>query len=1140
MLSKFSFGKYKSCKAFLYVFIILLPNFALTQDLNKTHFKTPPAQYGPYVWWHWMNGNISKEGITKDLESFKEKGIRGATILNIGDIRNTVPKGDVLFMSKEWQELFAFSLDEADRLGLELGFHNCDGWSTSGGPWITPENSMKELVWSKQIVQGGQHVELNLKQPPSRLNFYKDIAVLAYQSGKEEHLIAKNRPLLTLSNQENTKQLHDGNPKTWAGVSADPDGNVFIQFDFGEKVVKEKIQLLFFIERTFPSKPYKVELHLSQNGNNFYKHHSFTIKNNNRLIDPVVETFESVKSRYYKFVFANVGQKTDNDAVASMFKVNPATIKLAEIELLNKQEIPHWNPGIKWLLAKLASVRHQRWMFSDVFGASADKSTLSPDKIIDITNHTNDHGELQWDFPDGHWTVLRMGYTTTGVTNHPSTDEGRGLECDKLSEEALDIHIENFAAIMLQQNNDHLGNALNYILIDSWEALFQNWTESFSEEFKQKRQYDIMSYLPVLAGETVTSQEDSEYFLYDFRKTISDLLMENYYGKFKEFCHQHSLEMRAEVIYGHSNHPPVDVLHSYGITDVPMTEFWSIDHQGNRQVNNRRVFTDNAASAAHIYGKDIVRAEAFTEGLRKGYWNRDLFDRKSSGDYNFCEGINQYVLHCSPHQPDTLVPGFALGDNGAHFQRKNTYWKHINPWINYLSRCQYMLRQGKFVADIAYFIGDDIPNNFIIGDDYQIPEGYRADKLNPYILSKLEVENGKIVLDNGPSYEMLIIPDNRKLSVSSIKTIASLLDNGGVVITSKKDAQKIRNYNSNTSGVNLYDISDEKSLEQIISLLEISKDFTYQASPENVIINFVHRKTSTEDIYFITNPVYDSVVVNASFRVNNKNIEIWDAETGEIYLPVQYQQSNERTDIPLTLSPASSVFVVFRNNKDQQQVQIDNVTRNNKQFVIDYKDVTSQPGKNEAFVNFRYNGHYVLDFSNNTSKTIIVDDIPKAMRITGPWKIQFDDNHIITTDTLFSWTKHHDYKYYAGSATYYNSFNLSDEQLENTDALTLDLGTVKSFARVYINGKEVVDMWKPPFSVDIQNLVTQGKNEIEIVVTNLWHNRLIGDLNVPKDQKSIWTTSPIERWFDKDAPLESSGLMGPVRIITGKKVPIDN
>ncbi len=851
-------------------------------------FASPPDSAKPYTWWHWMNGMITAEGITLDLEAMKEAGLGGAQLFNVTD---GIPEGPVDFASPEWFDLVEHAVEVADRLGLKLTIHNCAGWSSSGGPWITPDLAMKIVVTSEIHVKGPQHFQGVLPKPFARRGYYRDIAVVAFPTppaalAGRAALDTTAKVTSSLANF-NPQVLLDGNPDTAVGFTCGSQRADWVQFAFDKPFTARSLQVTTSAAGTF-------ELQSSQDGVHFSLVKRFGTRRPDIIRVPVTVVFKPTTARYFRLL--GTGERARR-------------LGLAEVELNAGWRLPDW-------AAKAGYQRRDRtapYQGKAPEGTAVQSSKLRQLKSVDIT------GRLDWQVPPGDWTIMRVGYTLTGKENHPAPAAGRGLECDKLSREAVDFHFEALMGKLLKRAGPHTPRALDSVLVDSYEVGCQNWTQKMPAEFKRLRGYDLLPYLPVFSGRVVDSVETTERFLWDFRRTLADLYAENYFGRFAELAHQHGLLFYTEP-YGNGN---FDDLQSGGKADIPMSEFW---------VGQGHTDSKVATSIAHTYGRKFVGAESFTASENQAGWRNYPFRLKSQGDAMFCYGINRFIFHRYAHQPWVdLVPGMTMGPHGFHFDRTITWWPEAHAWLSYLSRCQFMLQQGLPVSDVLYFVGENSPNSM---PAVQHVQGYDYDACDTYVLlHRLSVENGRLVLPEGTSYRLLVLPPARAMTPEIARRVAELVQAGATVLgppperspslSGGPDADQVvqaiaREVWGNCDGKRLFvhkygkgRVIYGKSVHEALELLEVAPDFTYEGVGFLASLDYIHRKVGPADVYFVSNQLNHEVVVRCAFRVKNKLPELWHPDTGKRELAPVWQKAGDRTEVTLRLAPAGSVFVVF-------------------------------------------------------------------------------------------------------------------------------------------------------------------------------------------------------------------------------------
>jgi hypothetical protein len=1046
-----------------------------------------------------MNGNITKVGITDDLEAMKQIGLGGATIVNVDC---DIPPGPVKFMSPEWREDFKFAVSEANRLGLKLCVENCAGWSSSGGPWNTATNAMQRVTTSELNVTGPTNFNSTLPQPPMKLNFYRDIAVLAFPSSDDKATIK--------------------NIDAKAGFSGD-----------------------------------------------------------------------AVLSSH------DAGDSTDG--------------------------------------------------------------AIQSGQVLDLTSHLTADGQLNWQVPAGKWVILRVGYTPTGVDNHPAAIGGKGLECDKFSKTALDAHWNGFMQKVLDDIGPLAGKTLDSSLIDSYEVGGQNWTKNFRAEFEKRRGYDPLKFLPAFTGQVVDNPEMSERFLWDVRRTIADLFAENYYGHFAELCHEHGLMSAVEPYTG-----PFESLQCGSSADVVMGEFWS-GSQGHPSVKM-------VASIAHIYGKTIVGAESFTASPENGKWQNYPYKLKALGDLMFCQGLNRYTFHRYAMQPWTnRWPGMTMGQWGFHFDRTETWWNEGKPWIDYITHCEFLLQQGRAVADAAYFTGQSAPVEMRVGNP-KLPAGYDYDAVDAdVLLHGATVKNGRITLASGANYAVLILPpDDINMTPQMLQCLRKLVRAGATVlgprpqhspsladypqcdVEVKKLADKLW---GKCDGKTVFVNADGegqivwgRSLADIFAAQKLKPDFEFQGASDATHLAYAHRVAGDADIYFVSNQRRQFDSAECTFRVNGKIPELWHPDTGVIEPAPVWSAQNGRTTVRLDFEPAGSVFVVFKPGTaspdhlvaasgrfaaqpihqaklkiqhavytatdgagkmdvteklsklagDGQLVVVasndalggDPALDQQKELRVDYT-LDGKPGQaivheNETLalpatasigrspqwetsvaadgspvVKAWSDGRVELRAADGKKLRADAKKIPAPQEISGEWNLSFPPNWgappSVTLDRLISWTDctNDGVRYFSGTATYEKKIEIPDDRLAAGRELWLDLGAVKNFAEVSLNGQDLGVLWKPPFRANITAAAKPGMNQLEIKVTNLWPNRLIGDEQLPPD--CVWNGKQLAAWpqwllenkpsptgrltfttwhhWTKDSPLLESGLLGPVTLRTAEIIP---
>jgi hypothetical protein len=1071
-------------------------------DALAESFYAPPDSAKPWAYWWWLNGNVSKEGITRDLEEMKRQGINGVLIFQAGG--GTTPPG-VQFLSPQWHELFQYALREASRLGMGVSINLCDGWC-SGGPWITPELAHKKLVYSEVQVEGQQKLSQILPLPPVVGDFYREVAVVAVR----ERL---NRPLTPIAVTASSTlrdylgewnstppDAADGDPQTFwtsANTAPSPSQPNWLAFEYREPIAATGIYVLPGPQNG----PRNCELQASDDGKAFSTVSRFSMENGKgRRVE-----FPEVRAGNFRLL------------IVSAYGV---PVKVAEAVVLRKGDEPNVHPGIKWW--RIKSGNRGIWNYPRE-GPVALGEEYSDDGTFDcksseaedLTQSMAADGRIQWDVPQGRWTIFRFGYTLGGQRTGPKTGGGRGgYEAGMLDSAPIECHFKNTAEPMLADALSTGTKALKYLHIDSFEvsggSQLPTWSRTFREEFKQRRGYDLLPYLPALAMRIVDSREITDRFLADFRWTIGDLMDERFWARFGELAHGHGVSIHSENGYGTWPFPHIDGLRCAGNDDIPMGEFWfgsdimsQFDPWGNA--------IKTMANAAHIYGRPLVQAESFTAWTHFKEYPQAL---KPVGDQAFLDGLNRMVLSQYTHQPLLdMKPGLQFYA-GTHFDRNITWWEQARAFFQYLARCQYLLQQGTFVADTLYFYGEGV-TKFVPSKQYlhpALPQGYDFDAINAEVLMRgLSVDDGRLVLPSGMSYRVLVMPEDGVVSAEVLRKIRDLVVAGAVVSGPKPArAPGLKGYPASQD--ELKKLADEvwgdcdgrevkerqlgrgrivwgKPLGEVLAEEGVAPDFEYRGKGEDASLGFIHYTVSNTEIYFLSNRHEQDESAECIFRVSGKRPELWDPVSGATRPVTAFRQSGGRTSVPLEFAPYGSWFVVFR-----------------------------QPIGKEV------NGTASSNFPVYAN----------AQELSGPWTVSFDEKWGGPAQAAFtklvSWTERPEegIKYYSGTATYRKSFDLGEALRGGQERIALDLGDVRDVAQVRLNGKDLGPVWTKPFRVDITEAVKPTGNVLEVEVVNLWVNRILGDASLPPEKRYTHTNIT----YKKGEPLVESGLLGPVRLMS--------
>jgi hypothetical protein len=1107
-------------------------------------FAAPPDTAKPWVYWFWSDGNITKEGITADLEAMKRAGIGGVLIM---EVDQGPPKGPARFMSPRWRELFKFVLAEARRIGIEVNMNNDAGWCGSGGPWITPENSMQKVVWTETRVAGPKRVDTILKQPETVKGYYRDIAVLAFPTPAAEGArgMAAAKPKLTASWKEgfDATKLLDGNPSASMGVpKPEPDKPQFIQIEFEQPYAARR--LIMPVHIPFYHQ-YAGQLEISADGKNWRKIASFSDANGGSV------TFNKVESNFYRVVFtsASVGG-----------------LGLGEVDLTLGYRINGF-AAKSGMGAKAA--------FDADVAAIEPELIIAQEKIVDLTARMDSGGKLTWDVPPGDWTVLRLGHTTTGKDNHPAPEEGRGLECDKLSKAGIEAQFAGLVEKLVRDSGPESTEVMTHVHIDSWEVGCQNWTDRMREEFRNRRGYDLFPFLPAMTGRAVVSPEASERFLFDLRRTISEMLNDYYAGGLRELAAEHGMKLSIEAY----SDGPFDCLSYAGRCDMPIAEFWTGQaiHASLKPM----------ASSGHIYGNSIVAAEAFTATNTAGRQRNHPGSIKALGDEAFANGINRFIFHRYSLQPwatPARVPGMTMGPWGLEYERTATWWEQSTAWHQYLARCQYLLQQGTFQADLLYLNDEEGYTPLKTRQQMQpaVPEGYDYDICAPEaILKRASVKDGRIVVEGGMNYRLLVLPQVKATTPDLLGKIKELVTAGATVLgAAPLKSPSYENYPQcdeevKTLVASVWGDCDGKTVTEhacgkgkvvwgrspadVLKGLGIAPDVTFQTDDASPAFHAIHRNVGDTDLYFVANGNPRPVEAVCSFRMRDRRPEVWHPDTGRIERPAVYDTADGRVSLPIKFDPSGSAFVIFRKGAAAETDRVTQVALNDKPIRLAIRRT-----ENGAFrARARRGGNYTIATAGGRQLKAQVPPPPAPVEIEGPWEVSFPP-HLgappkVTLDRLISLSEHPEpgVKYFSSTATYTKTIHVPAEMLDKGRSVVLDLGDVQVSARVKLNGRDLGILWKPPYRIEITDAIEQGANALEVASVNLWVNRLIGDEQLPDDCK--WNTNPYGagrvlaeypqwlldgkpsptgritfttwRHYKKDDPLLPSGLIGPVRLV---------
>lgn len=937
---------------------------AVADDLADA-FRNPTEETKPRCYWYWLNGDISKEGITKDLETMAKVGIKMAMIGNISGQGGA--SGSVKMMSPEWYELTHHAFREANRLSVDLMMFNGPGWSQSGGPWIKREQSMRRVAWNELPAQGGAFSQ---KVRPDGVLPGQDIAVLAV-------------PRL-------------------AAVSVDgvPSAGPVLRFSHAQPITARSLTV-----------------HGRGNGK------LYALRNGERQF--VADIQAAGGNDQTDFLANAVETFSFPDVTASEFELVPSFACRVELssaptvaQVIEKQlGRMHPSPSPTW----------QSYIFPNTTEPGDGATVVKQKSIINLTDKLRADGVLDCTLPAGDWTIMHFGMVTTGKSNGPAAPEATGLEVDKMSKAHTRYHFESAISPLMKGMTPAERAAFKGITIDSYEVGSQNWTDGFAAEFEKRNGYNPLLLLPVMTGRVVDTAKTSDQFLWDLRRTVADMIAENYIGGLREIAHENGLRLWCEN-YGHWGFPGEFLIYG-GHTDEIGGEFWTMDR------NLGTIECRAASSSGHIYGKRRIYAEAFTSGLDLGHHPYVI---KARGEELFCEGINHFVLHVYAHQARDGVPG-SNPAFGTAFHRNTPWFVQSRDWVKYLQRCHTMLQQGDPVADVAVYIGDFAPQ--MTGPANPVPAGYDYDFMgSDAILRKLDVVNNEWVVydERDPKrissrYPLLAMPEAGHIRPQVAKRLAELKAKGGRII---------------------HEIPVAETTLKAAGIAPIVSDAT-------CTLRWKARRLDDGMMFFLSN-FAKAGTFEATLRVSGKTPELFNPVTGEITKLARYSSVEGGTRISIHINdPSDSCFIVFREKTSGPSV-----------VKAQLAGADVPPGGLHLFRDTNKSlaaesekaGSYTLTMSDGTNRALVVEKDSQNFTIEGPWQSakQDEKGHSVLQETTF---------------TLPAAFGKGQRVM-------LDLGQVHVMAKVKLNGKVYDTLWMPPFTLDVTDSVKPGENRLQVQVTS--------------------------------------------------------
>ena len=1025
-------------------------------------FNNPPAECRPRVWWHWMNGNVTKDGIRKDLLWMKEAGVGGVQVFDAGLNISTVVPERLSYMSEGWKDAFNYAAELADSLGFEFAIACAGGWSDTGGPWVSNEQAMKTLNWKQFDVIGGRTLDRPLPEPnriagkylthsffgthKPEYDFYRDIAVVAVRVPDYDIPMEELGAVFTASDGSSLDALHDGDLNDVCKVAPGSDDKAWIEVSFPKPVT---VRAFFTAKKDDYTARRGRHWEVSDDGVNYTK------------IDAVFPELElpfvtidipASTGKHFRIVAEKPGEALDYTEL----RLHTAT----RVNLDTEKAAFFINCGVR-----------------DFHPTPAFADATPKEDVIDITAFCKD-GRIRWDVPEGRWRIFRFGYTLRGRRNNPASPEATGLESDKLSAKATEDYYHSYLDKYNSATGGKVGKVLTHLMLDSYEAGCQTWTDNMPAEFRARRSYDLMQWLPALAGQIIGSSEETDRFLQDWRRTIGEMMVEYHYDALAPILKEYGLKRYTEF-HESGRAFPADGMAVKKNADIPMGAVWT----RSDGLADQKYMADirESASVAHIWGQNITAAESFTtDGYVKApdgtllSWNMTPERMKGTADLAMASGLNSFVIHCSVHQPvDDKVPGLSLAQYGLWFQRHETWAHEASSWTAYLTRSSFLLRQGRFAADVAYLMSESVNASDRFNKDVpQVPEGYAYDFVN------IDAVNGS---GNFAYKAILIDPEAIYMSCELLRGLKARADKGVIIAGSEprsffglgdreEEFRSLVNdiWHSGRSNVVPFDAA-----AQALAASGCPRDVDFGKDSSG--LSFVHRHLQDGELYFITSTEEKAERLNVSFNVSGRKPLVLHADSGKIE-DADYHMENGRTIVSLDMGIRDAQFVLFG-------------------------EETAVPCFNKPSL-----------------------ECAGESQVSGSWKVSLKGLVPFASDKLelLSDSKIDDVRYYSGTATYSTSFKV--RRLKDGDRIILSLGKVFNMARVRVNGVDCGLAWKAPFEVDITEAVRKGTNTLEIDVTNSWANRIIGDAQ-PGAAPVTWIEpNP----YGPDSPLTPSGLGGPV------------
>ena len=1132
-------------------------------------FVSPKGKARVQTWWHWINGNVSRDGIDRDLKSMADNNYGAAIIFNIGgSVEVGTPKGGLKFNSKEWFGNFAYTVETAKKYGMEIGIHNCDGWSEAAGPWITPELSMKRLTSSKVRVSGGGVRKIKLPRPHAIANplekgatpYYKDIAVFAYPAFRPtESAMQKHFKSLKPANDETapfgsnyTEQLakRADAPFSFRFRPARADYKWY-----GADIEFEKpfeASSIYFNSMWSWSMPKNLFLAVSDDGKNFREIAKLNETSNESFV-----AFPPTTAKFWR-----IGKRAAKD--------NSTGVVVHALELIPTGQVARHAPYIATFGIKTARGRSLHISYDNA--EIPAKAVIDPKRIIFVDEKISEDGTVNLRLPEGEWEVVRAGYTINGEYNHPATPTGIGLESDKLDASVTAFHIDSYVSKMVEAAGANAGGVFKYVETDSWECGPQNWTANMPAIFREFVGYDIMPWLPAMLGEVVESKAATEKFAADLRAFTAYTVNKNFYGKFGERLRSMGIEYECEPVVEVASLR--DQLSLFKHADIPQDEIWQQLRKVGKPDVPRYAPTREVASATQFFGKKMATCEALSQA--QGNWSDSPLSLKGCADSILLAGMNVLVFHDFSHQPDERVPGWQMEPWGSCINRKMPWFSLARDFFDYIARSQYMMQQGRARVDILRLMTEEPP---VMAGFPQLSRGYYCNKINgDCVRNYLRVKNGNLVSPGRIEYKLLDIAPDAALRVETLLALKKLVSDGATVSAETLPISRT------LIGGNEADRQWKKLARELFGdgqkgIVKIGAGKVYVGyKTADVVADMKLRPAYKTDVhqlaviarehangtkwFYVVNCAKNDKCFDISFDATGK-AEIWNPETAERVEVAERIEKDGYSTLRLDLHRNDSVFVVFDGKPAAQSVietKVDGkptFPKTKESFAVEETQtrlVRDCGGKLSA--EFFKAGKLEATLSDGAKVSAKLEKIRESVLLKTPFTVEFEEQYGAPKSAAFerfeSWTKHADPRIanYSGKAKYNLKVELPN--LGRDERAYLQFGEILEIGRVKVNGKFAGTLWKKPFRIDITKFAKAGENAIEVEVGNTWVNRCLYDATLPPDQRITWSNSMgyhfpekgkkpvpargIDRsWTQGAIP---SGIIGEARVEFSKTVPL--